>query len=420
MTETTDTPRNESGQFTPAPIPTEGLFGQELANAEAGFTTKPRDDAPESELEGDAAVRAAAEGLASRRQAEANISVTEIMAADPDRPANEAQSVEQAGAELANARVQLSRFAEGIDLSRLADTVDAARAEAVAGDKDVAKHYGLDLQEAEKPESKVEEVAAKDEQVDPATAAAIDAVEGLDETTKRALKIPQVRAAIEQQLGEVESARQQLATDRALAMQFSQAAFVESFPELAGLQPAQLEAGLQFLAQNAPQRFQQALGILNRVSALQAQTQQVDHARQQEQRQHFEASVLSEDVRLAEMFGGDKTAAEAANAATISYLADHGIPRHQMVQTFMANPVLSTAEARRTIWEASEYRRIKELPRAVPQNLPPVQRPSTIQSRPSPQVGNIKGLQAQLEGASGMQAVRLAGQIKAAQRKARG
>src|SRR6185312_1270229 len=164
MTETTDTPRNESGQFTPAPIPTEGLFGQELANAEAGFTTKPRDDAPESELEGDAAVRAAAEGLASRRQAEANISVTEIMAADPDRPANEAQSVEQAGAELANARVQLSRFAEGIDLSRLADTVDAARAEAVAGDKDVAKHYGLDLQEAEKPESKVEEVAAKDEQ----------------------------------------------------------------------------------------------------------------------------------------------------------------------------------------------------------------------------------------------------------------
>ena len=103
--------------------------------------------------------------------------------------------------------------------------------------------------------SRKQDAAPAEDQVDAATAAAIDAVEGLDETTKRALKIPQVRAAIEQQLGEVDTARQQLATERALAQQFAQASFLESFPELAALPPQHLEAGLQQLAQQNPQRF---------------------------------------------------------------------------------------------------------------------------------------------------------------------
>lgn len=407
-------PRDEAtGQFTPS---TDGLFGQELENAKAGFTTKPRDPPPEGLDDADP-VRQAASDLAARRKEAENISVVDVMAATTDRPLNEARTVEQAASEYGNARGDVARFAEGIDLSNLAQKVDEDRAAAVDGDKDRAKHFGFEL-EAE-PEAKIDAKAeAADDRVDASTAAAIDSVEGLDETTKKALKIPQVRAAIEQQLGEVESARQQLATDRALAQQFAQASFIESFPELAGLPAQHFEAGLQLLAQQNPQRFQQALGILNRVSALQAQTQQAEYAKQQEQRQQFEASVLSEDVRLTEMFGGDKGAADAANAATISYLAEHGVPRHQMVQTFMANPVLSTAEARRTIWEASEYRRIKALPRAVPKNLPPVQRPGTIQDRPAPEAATIAGLRAQQAGASGMEAVRLAGRIKAAQRRA--
>jgi hypothetical protein len=363
--------------------------------------------------------------LADRRQAEAtNISVTEIMGALPDRDPQEARTVEQAGAEYAHARSEIRTFAEGVDLSSFAEMVDKDRAEAVEGDKEKAKHFGFELEDGAKPDGKTDaksdiKPAPVDDQVDAATAAAIDAVEGLDETTKRALKIPQVRAAIEQQLGEVDSARQQLATERALAQQFAQASFLEGFPELAGLPPQHLEAGLQLLAQQNPQRFQQALGILNRVQALQASSQQADHARQQEQRQQFESSVLSEDVRLTEMFGGDKAAADAANTATISYLAEHGVPRHQMVHTFMANPVLSTAEARRTIWEAQEYRRMKELPRAVPKNLPPVQRPGVRQDRARPEAANIAGLQKQLDGAVGNRALRIAAQIKSAQRKSR-
>jgi S-formylglutathione hydrolase FrmB len=70
-------------------------------------------------------------------------------------------------------------------------------------------------------------------------------------------------------------------------IQFAQA----SFPELAGLPPEHIEAGLQQLAQKNPQRFQQAMGILGRVKSLQAAAQQDQLVKAQEQRQQFEATV---------------------------------------------------------------------------------------------------------------------------------
>jgi hypothetical protein len=91
------------------------------------------------------------------------------------------------------------------------------------------------------------------------------------------------RAAIEQQLGEVDNARQQLATERALAQQFAQASLIQLVPELAGLPPHQIEAGLQQLAQTNPQRFEQVMNVLNRVQHLQAASEQAkatqDHER---------------------------------------------------------------------------------------------------------------------------------------------
>ena len=50
MSETTDTPRNDAGQFTPD---TSNMFGAQLTNAEAGFKTRPRDPEPD-EISSDA------------------------------------------------------------------------------------------------------------------------------------------------------------------------------------------------------------------------------------------------------------------------------------------------------------------------------------------------------------------------------
>jgi hypothetical protein len=63
------------------------------------------------------------------------------------------------------------------------------KSEAVGGDKAKAKHFGFELEGDAKAEAMPDaKQAPVDDQVDAATAAAIDAVEGLDETTKRALK----------------------------------------------------------------------------------------------------------------------------------------------------------------------------------------------------------------------------------------
>jgi len=411
------TARDETtGQFVPC---TEGMFGQELENAKAGFTTKPKDPPPEETS--DDPVRQAASDLAARRkEAVENISVTEIMGVDPDRDPQEARTVQQAADEYGSARTAISKYAEGIDLSNLAQKVDEDRAKVVDGDKDRAKHLGFELKDAEpKSDAKADiQAAPVDDQVDAETAAAIDAVEGLDETTKRALKIPQVRAAIEQQLGEVDTARQQLATERALAQQFAQASFLEGFPELAALAPEHLEAGLQQLAQQNPARFQQAMGVLNRVQVLQASAQQQQAEQAREHQHQIETWARSQDERL-KSFGVELTPAITNEVAEYAR-QELGIDRNQLGQILHANPILRSAEFTRVIVDATRYRQAglaKATISARP--LPPVQRPGVQQDRVRPEVANIAGLQKQLSEASGNKALRIAAQIKSAQRKAR-
>ena len=106
---------------------------------------------------------------------------------------------------------------------------------------------------------------------------------------------------------------------------------------------------IQMLAQVDPARAQLVSDTLTKWGAIQQAQQQEQQRQAQVQHQQFEATVASEDARLTEMFGGDKAAAEAANNATIAYLSENGVPRHQIIQMLKTNLVLSSAEARKTI-----------------------------------------------------------------------
>jgi hypothetical protein len=91
-------PRDEAGQFTPS---TENLFGRELANAEAGFTTKKDEPVVEDKTYTDdlAGVQEAGRDLALKRAsaaAPAEISVDAVKEHFDDRPQKEARTAEQA------------------------------------------------------------------------------------------------------------------------------------------------------------------------------------------------------------------------------------------------------------------------------------------------------------------------------------
>ena len=325
---------------------------------------------------------------------------------------------------LARAAKDLSSYHAALDDNRaqsvsaeFAEAVDRMRAEAIKANPELAEHYGLDAADT------LEKAAAADktEATDPH--GSVDdgpTVDGLDPEVTRALKLPQVRQAIEQELTQASAAREQYSQGLATANQFARAAFLETVPELAGLPEAQIEAGLHLLSQQNPARFNHAMATLTRVAQIQAEQQRMQQQQAAIQNAQFETTVAAEDEKLVRMFGGDKTQADAANNAAISYLRENGVPREQLLNVFKENPVLRTAEARRTIWEAEQYRKMKStpLPKAAPKALPPVQKPGA-RSGPATRSDNsstIASLQRELASASGQKAIRIAARLQAAKR----
>lgn len=417
MSEAATPPRDEStGQFTPS---TEGLYGKELENAKAGFTTR-KDDPPPAEGDGKTYgddigdLKEAAADLAARRRQPDEIKIDELRDAVGRSNPREAVTPEQAAKELSVFRGEASKFIDGVNLATYAVEVDKARAEEMKKNPRAAAELGLSSED-------IEAAKSVDESVRPDTAAkpnepGTQSIEGLDPEVEKALKHPQVRQAIEEELGRAETAKQDYSNALQTANQFAMASLVDHFPELANIPAQNWEAALQIFAQQAPDRFNAAMGTLQRVGQIQAAQAQWQQHEAQVAQQQFVASTEYEDANLVKRLGED--AANAANAATVSFLTDHGIPRHEAFQFIQKHPLMATAEAREVIWKAAQYDQIKRAAKAVPTNLPPVQRPGVSTGR-TPATDNsakIGRLQEQLAGATGDKAARLAGQIRTLKR----
>jgi hypothetical protein len=123
MSETRD---DRTGQFTPD---TSNMYGAELANAEAGFKTRPRDPEPEAISDDIGGLKSAAADLVARRAQSIEISpddAREILG-KPDLA--EALTAEKAAKDLASFRQETSRFIEGANLLQFAEGLDKARAD---------------------------------------------------------------------------------------------------------------------------------------------------------------------------------------------------------------------------------------------------------------------------------------------------
>jgi hypothetical protein len=417
MSETDAQPRDEAtGQFT---INTEGMVGRELTNAEAGFKTRPRDEPANGDgmtHEGRDAIADAASDLAARRRenpAPLELSAVEFRNETIGKPdPKEAGTARQQAQDLASARAVVQTFADGLSKQDFANQIDKARGEALKNNPKAAEELGLSSEDI-----KAAKEAADDGVVtDPAKPDSADvAFEGLDPKVAKVAKAfqdPDVRQAAEELFAATDAAQQRHAAAVSHANSYAQASLVDAIPELAQVPIESWEAALSLLHQNGDDRVGRAMNIIQRVSDMSAAQQRLDqHKAWQEQQQLF-ASTEREDARLVEAIGED--AANAANKATLSFLTDHGIPRHEAFQFIQKHPLMATAAAREVIWKAEQYDKMKDTAknlRAKP--LPPVQRPSIGgQSAASEGRGRLASLQAQLANASGARAAKIAGQIR--------
>jgi hypothetical protein len=274
--------------------------------------------------------------------------------------------LEEAADNLTAYESELASYVEGLDLSLDLDAVDSARAEAVKDPK-LAEEYGLDPKEVADNAKRLEpEAEAKAE---PANEPPTNEPEipGLDPEVAKAVRNPQVRQFLEEQVTQAETTRQQYANALDTANALGMSRLNELLPDVSALPPHQREAGLALLAQTDPQRFQAALQEMNRIGQVQqaqAQQQQYSAARNQAA---FNEWAKAEDAKL------NVTDADAKSVQ--AYLKDNGM-LDEWVHGMRTDPGIRSAKAQQIVMDAARYHAIKNAPKAV------ATRPSSHVQRP--------------------------------------
>lgn len=350
-----DTRDETTGQFTSA----EPLVGERAAEATAGYI--PAVEAPTEKGADDP--RDLSEKIAEARGHDPEATPEPVLGlTDPDDTGpKQAITQEQLVESLAEKRVEHEAAVQRRGNEEIAEYANNLR----------AYLHGADLEGQAAPETPPL----------PAETPQAEAIEGLHPDVAKALQHPQVREAIEAELNEAGRQREAFTNSLQAGQQMLQATVSALAPQLDGMPVEQWPQAIQMLHQVDPVRANLVADTLTKWGAIQQAQQQMQQQQAHVAHQQFETNVKAEDARLTEMFDGNKAIADEANDATISYLAEHGIPRQQMAQVFKSNPVLTTAEARRTIWEAAKYREIQKAKVvAAAKPAPSVQRPGIAPS----------------------------------------
>ena len=170
-----------------------------------------------------------------------------------------------------------------------------------------------------------------------------------------------------------------------------------------------------------PARAQLVSDTLGNWSVIQHAQQQEQQRQAQVQLQQFE-TTRQQYSRASDEAIGPMTVAEKTEMVEelVSYVGEFGISREQFAREAETNLALHHPAFQRMAADAIKYRRIKSAPKAVPQALPPVQRPGVSQPNRSgaDNSSKIQALQKQLATANGERAARLAGKIRSLKRSA--
>jgi hypothetical protein len=373
----------------PDPMLTGAAF--ELANA--GYKPMPGDQSKDQEeIGGDtASLREAADKI-SAPQEELVVRQYRDHEGKP-AAANEAITLARASRDYSELRAAEQLVADSENAKELAARIDALRAEALSKDPDAAELYGLEIPAAEGAEDKAEKsdsgVSSNQDELP---------ISELDPELEKALRHPQVRHAIDEQVAEVEKARQGYLDGLAAATQIAQASFVSQFPELVGIAPENMPAALEHLSRQDPVKFARVQATVATSEQLFAQQRQEVHRQAEIARENFLAFAKSEDARLETMLKGEPR--ETQRAVTEEILASakaSGIEADEFMRLFNSEPLMRNATFQRMMYDAGKYRlmmRAKEAAATKP--LPPVQRPGAATTRAEREHADLRTLSAKL------------------------
>lgn len=366
----------------------------ELANA--GYEPMP-DPQEEKQREaigsGNASLR---EASAQRTEATDDVTVRRYTGPDggPAAP-NEAVTLARASRDYADATAAERLIAESETSDALAERVDALRAEAFANDPEAAGFYGFQPLLANADGTAFVNAEAgepgRDQSAEPA-------VPGLDPEIEKALQHPQVRHAIEEQLGEAERTRQSYLAGLAAATQIAQVSFLSQFPELAAVPPENLPGVLEQLSRQDPEKFERVRRIVTAAEQLLA-GQHAENDRQAElNRQNFDSYARSEDARFETMMKGESSETQAAVSAEILASATaSGIEPAELSRLFHSEPLMRNAVFQRMMYDAGKFRlMMKARDMAAARQLPPVVRPGTSRTPSERQQSDMRTLSARL------------------------
>lgn len=381
-----DTPADAAS----ATAASEPLTGRAAEWAAAGFKEMPDVRPHDNEETGSdvASLREAGQRIA--RPSSQPIARAYVDAEGNPANANEAVTLERAARDYGDAVKADNLINESRASDVAAAEVDAARYVALAANANNAQVYGIDLPELAQ---RVESALAQQGEISPETSqpqsksadtgSEAQADSELDPELAKALRHPQVRQAIEQQLGEADRARQSYADAIGATMDVAKVAFFNQFPELAGLTEAQIPAALQYLSQTAPEKFARIRSTLSQLEQLGAAQQHENQVQAMQARESFKAYAKAEDARFDALVAGQsKQSLREAAAEIVTAAEEYGIDRAQLMHLFENEPIMRNAAFQKMMHDAAKYRLAqKAVSKAVPKAVPQVQKPGV--SRPA-------------------------------------
>jgi hypothetical protein len=405
---------SDSGQFT-SPEP---LTGGEGVEADHGFSRMAEPEKPEileSTIEQEAA------NLKASREVELPQDVVEIRYRDPTGakvPETETIPLPRGQKDLADYHGALNAEATRHLSNEFALEVDKLRASALAANPELADSLGLSKEDiAAAAEAVAPEISATDVPTEQATQADPYAdIEGLDEPTRQAMKVPQIREAVEKEFNKAEEIKTAYSTGLNNAQQFAQASLLAIAPELGNVPIDRWGEGIQILAQANPARGQQLAQMFQNLAALNERQQLVAHHEQARRHHQFEAYVKGQDVQAKEL--AKKEGINLDYSKLYSYWEGMGVSRQQLAQMYRSNPATASAEAQITQMKAALYDEMMRAPKPIPTRATvPVTRPGTASHRPSgDNSSTIRALQKQLDNATSEKALRIAAKLQSLKR----
>ena len=313
-------------------------------------------------------------------------------------PQNESITLARATRDYSGALAAERLIAESVTSKTLAARIDALRADALAHDSGAAEFYGFELSEATAGQTEHEGVETGEVVSGIADPVSNRPAEELAPEVEKALQHPQIRQAIEEQLGEVERARQEYLGGLSAATQIAQISFLSQFPELAGIAPDQLPAALEQMSQQDPAKFASVQALVATGQQLIAQQHQEGLREAEIAQRNFQNYARSEDAQLETMLKGESRETQRAVALEIAASAKaSGIETGELIRLFNSEPLMRNAVFQRMMYDAGKYRlMMKARDAAVAKSVPPVQRPGAAQNRAEREHAEMRTLSTRL------------------------